>query len=260
MGGSPENKMAKRPRSAKQLANDERLRNLSKQKKLNEQIINSQEPSTDPAYEDLLRQIKEANEAIQQLKSQVAPQTSAAPLGGKMVGTVERYVTSPGYYPDPTERLAKEPKLAKYAFDYNYELSFEVQLSQYETIDHIRQKEPRFVLKLIVKVYDEDTGELTNRRFVILQGVFHEDPDAAIMIARDNGIEIDEQNEREFLNEMRYLRFRDWLIEAFYPTPPPPSANKKEMVIGNKLVEVYEVTSDKSESMGSAFANMTKKL
>ena len=116
------------------------------------------------------------------------------------------------------------------------------------------------MLSLIVKVYDDLSGELTNRRFVILKGVFHEDPDAAISIARDNGITVDEANEKDFLDEMRYLRFRDWLLEAFFPTPPPPSNNKKEIVIGNKLVEVYEVTSTQAESMAAGFASMTKKL
>jgi hypothetical protein len=238
-----------------------KMRKLKEQKKLNEQIVKTPEPSTDPDYQTLLKQIQEANKAIAELKAQSTQPTQQVDMaGGKLTGTYERYKVDPDFYPDPTPRLSQEKRLSRFAFDDNYELKWEVQLSQYETIDHIRTKEPRFVLKLIVKVYDDDSGELTNRRFVILQGVFHEDPDAAIAIARENGVQVDENNERDFLNEMRYLRFRDWLLEAFFPTPPPPSQNKKEVVIGNKLVEVYEVTSDKQESMAAGFASMSKKL
>lgn len=245
----------------------ERLKAAREQKQLNEQIIQAPQPSTDPDLSTLISQIQEANANIAKLQSELRNRPGETPVpqqvsatGGVLTGTHERYVVDPNYYPDPTARLAKEGRLSRFAFEDNYELKWEVQLSQYETVDRIRTKEPRFVLKLIVKVYDDLTGELTNRRFVILQGIFHEDPDAAIAIARDNDITVDEHNERDFLNEMRYLRFRDWLLEAFFPTPPPPSNNKKEIVIGNKLVEVYEVTSDKQESMAAGFASMTKKL
>lgn len=239
-----------------------KMKHLREQKKQNEQIINTPDPQTDLDYQKLLEHIKETDKQLRELRSQLGqPQQQAPQVGATgLTGTFERYTTESSYYPDPTDRLSDEPRLSRFAFRDNYELSWEVQLSQYETIDHIRTKEPRFNLKLIVKVYDDETGELTNRRFVILQGIFHEDPDAALVIARENNIQVDEANERDFLNEMRYLRFRDWLLEAFFPTPPPPSTNKKEVVIGNKLVEVYEVTSDKQESMAKGFASMTRKL
>lgn len=241
------------------------VREHSEQDKLNEQLRATPPPSTDSDLTELTRQVKEALEEIQRLKAnqaQTAPQQQSQ-MGiqnGALTGTYERYQTSKNYYPSPVERLSREPRLERFAFADNYELKWEVQLSQYETADHVRTKEPRFNLKLIVKVYDDLTGELTNRRFVILQGIFHEDPDAAIYVANENGIAVDSNNEKDFLDEMRYLRFRDWLLEAFYPTPPPAAANKKEVVIGNKLVEVYEVTSDKSESMAGFFGNAPSKL
>lgn len=249
-------------RAAASAAAKARLASNKDQDKLNEQIATAPPPSTDQDYAALTRQVKEALEEIQRLKANQVP-TQQPQMGiqnGTLTGTHERYRVDRNYYPDPTERLSKEPRLQRFAFKDNYELKWEVQLSQYETADHIRTKEPRFNLKLIVKVYDDLTGELTNRRFVILQGIFHEDPDAAIYIANQNDITVDTDNERDFLNEMRYLRFRDWILEAFYPTPPPPSSNKKEVVIGNKLVEVYEVTSDKSESMAGFFGNAPSKL
>ncbi len=235
--------------------------------KLNEQVAQAPAPSPDQDLAKLTEQVQEALAEIARLKAaQTAPAAPQAPTqqmgiqSGALTGTYERYRVEPNYYPNPTERLSDEPRLQRFAFKDNYELAWEVQLSQYETADHIRTKEPRFLLKLIVKVYDDISGELTNRRFVILKGIFHEDPDAAIYIANQNGIAVDVENERDFLNEMRYLRFRDWLLEAFYPTPPPPSNNKREVVIGNKLVEVYEVNSTTSESMAAGFASMTKKL
>jgi len=238
-----------------------KMKALREQKKLNDQVINTPPPDNQD-LETLTRQVQEALEEIKRLKAEKVEKGTqqASVAGGTLTGTYERYKTDADYYPDPTERLSNEPRLSRFAFKDNYELKWEVQLTQYETIDKIRTKEPRFVLSLIVKVYDEETGELTNRRFVILRGIFHEDPEAALYIARENGIEVEAQDEKTFLDEMRYLRFRDWLLEAFYPTPPPPSQNKREIVVGNKLVEIYEVTSDKSESMVSGFASMTKKL
>lgn len=188
------------------------------------------------------------------------PQNTAVVGNGSVVGTVTRFVMDPNYYPNPIDRLADEPRLARFAFRENYELGWEVGISQYETADRIRTKEPKFTLKLIVKVFDDETGEATNKRFVILRGIFHEDPDAAIAIAADNGITVDEVNQKDFLDEMRYLRFRDWLIEAFFPTPPPPARQTKEVVIGNKLVELYEVSSESSESMAGFFAKAPKKF
>lgn len=212
----------------------------------------------------LTARVQELEGLIKQLASQ--PQSSpalpnaAVGASGALIGTHERYIMRPDYYPNPVERLADEARLARFAFRENYELDWEVGISQYETVDHIRTKEPKFTLKLVVKIFDDDSGELTNRRFVILKGIFHEDPDAAIMIAQQNGLTIDETNQKVFLDEMRYLRFRDWLLEAFYPTPPPPAKNSKEVVIGNKLVTVYEVSSENSESMAGFFGGTPKKL
>lgn len=230
---------------------------------VNERLI--AQPSEAPQEEsvdDLKTRLLELEGTLQKiLAGQAAQPLSTAQAGPQGVtGTYEKFTTKATAYPDPRERLSKEPRLARFAFDDNYELGWAVTPVRYKTIDGINTSEPKFTLKLIVKVYDDTTGELTNRRFVILQGVFHEDPDAAIQIAQDNGIEVTADNEKVFLNEMRYLRFRDWLLEAFYPTPPPPSSAKREVVIGNKLVEVYEVNSQTTESMAPFFGTGPRKL
>lgn len=224
--------------------------------------ITEHPPTADNAdVAELTQRVKQLEGFLRELAARPtqSPQgVQAGPQG--LVGTFERYRLEPNYYPDPRERLRVEPRLSRFAFDDNYELAWEVATSQYKTLDGINTKEPRFTLKLIVKVYDNVTNELTNKRFVILKGVFHEDPDDALLIAEREGITVDETNQKAFLDEMRYLRFRDWLLEAFYPTPPPAADNRKEVVIGNKLVELYEVNSSTPESMAPFFAKAPKKF
>lgn len=168
---------------------------------------------------------------------------------GQIVGVREKYILDPKRYPDPCERLANEPRLRRFAFKENYELNFEVSVSQYQTKDGVNTREPKFMLELHRVMFDDETGERTNQRYTICRSIFHEDPEAALVIARDNGIEVDDSNEEKFLNEMRYLRMRDWLFEAFYPKPATPVKKKKEMVIGNRVVEVFEISSENSEKI-----------
>ena len=80
--------------------------------------------------------------------------------------------------------------------------------------------------------------------------IFFEDPDAALAVARENGLDVRDYEEKEFLDEMRYLRVRNWLLEAFYPpTITNKKQNKKQMVVGNQVVEYYEVSGVDSASM-----------
>ena len=98
---------------------------------------------------------------------------------------------------------------------------------------------------------DEETYEPTNMRYMLYQMIFHEDPQAAIATANEHGLKIDEKNEKQFLDEMRYLRMRDWLfgLEPFYPQKAQTKKNKRQEVIGNRLVEVYEVSGENPQSI-----------
>lgn len=160
---------------------------------------------------------------------------------GALIGSFEKYIVDPARYPDPCERLSHEPRLKRFAFDINYELKFTVSTVQYQTQDGVNTREPRFTLELI-NVHMDDEGNPTNKRHVIRTCILHEDPQAAIEIARQNNIEIGD-DQKAFLDEMRYLRMRDWLLEAFYPAKPQTNNNAKEEVIGNQVVRVYEVNS-----------------
>lgn len=198
------------------------------------------------------QEVEELKRMIQEMQASMWQQSQGRQVNqlGATIGTTERYSLDPDNYPDPRERLAKEQRLSRFAFDQNFELNYLCHPTRrYQTIDGHWQIEPQFDLELIRIVMDEVTGEPTNGRYVVCRGIFFEDPDSAISVARENGLEVDENNEKSFLDEMRYLRMRDWLLEAFYPPLPQVKQNKKEMVIGGKLVEYFEVNSENSEAI-----------
>lgn len=209
---------------------------------------------TSDDIKQLLARIQELEAAQWRTSQQPAAQVS----GNRLVGTTERYRTDKSLYPDPTARLAQEPRLQRFAFQQNYELQFSISSVEYTTIDNLRMREPKFSLELVRVIYDEVTGEATNGRYVVCRLVFFEDPDTALTVARDNNIAVDEADELAFLNEMRYLRMRDWLLECFYPAPVKPTNNKREMVIDGKVVEYFEVNSETSAKI--PFSQLDGKL
>ena len=186
-----------------------------------------------------------------------APAAGPQVQNGKLTGTVTRYSVDKNRYPDPSERLAKEPRLARFAFDLNYILEFKMVPTSYTTIDNIRQVEPKFELKLIAKVIDPATGEDTGGRYRLCTMVLFEDPDAAITVANEQGLNVDSENEAEFLNEMRYIRMRDWLLGAFYPEQVTTVSNTEERVIGNRVVDFY-TESNATGSVKVPFDDLTK--
>lgn len=243
---------------AERKAFGEKMKKAREAKKLTYNVTNvediiSDSPAPSPEttiaqdeLDSLLRRVQELES--RQTQSSQSPQFT--PQGG-LVGTFEKYILDPANYPSPVLRLAAEPRLRRFAFDDNYELEWNLATTSYETRDGRNVAEPKFTLKLVRKVYDEVTNEPTNKRYVACQIIMFEDPQAAITIARENGIEVDQTNEKRFLDEMRYIRLRDWLLEAFYPSPPQAAENKREVVIGNKLVTVYEVNSEQSTTLPS---------
>lgn len=203
-------------------------------------------------FQDLLKTVSELKSQLQ-TPNQYQPQQAQVTSQG-LIGVQEKYTTTKGYYPDPTERLKKEPRLAPFAFDYNYELTFDVSTSQYKTLEGVTVKEPKFHIKLLgIKLNDD--GEQTNERYIVRQLIFHEDPEAALTVAREQGIEVTNENEKDFLDEMRYLRAKSWLLDIFYPPVVNQVKKKREEVIGNTVVEVFEVTSDKAESVQTGKAS-----
>lgn len=217
----------------------------------------------DQTVEDLKRQLDEMNENFALLRSAMVNQNqgnssnSVGIRGTKLIGETEKYVIDPDNYPDPTPRLAKEPRLAAVNFAYEYELDYRMDVVAYETKTGLNMREPKFHITLY-RIKLDDQGAQTDKRYIARRMVFHEDPQAAIVIARENGIPVDETNEKFFLDEMRYLRVRDWLFGFFWPAPADPVAGIQEEAIGGTLVQV--VTKSSIEPSSVDFDKLDTKL
>ena len=240
-------------------AASERMKALHQRKKIERDALLADAPK-DKTTEQVVEPVKETIEVADynKLKAEIeelkrtfyqSTQNVAQVQGGKLIGRTDKYITDPAYYPNPVERLMDEPKLARFAFKVNYELDFNINSTQYQTIDGLNMREPKFSLALHKIIMDEKTGEPTNKRFVVARLVLHEDPDAALLVARREGLDVDENDERRFLDEMRYLRMRDWLLGLFYQSAPDKRSKKRQEVIGGRLVEVFEISSSSADKI-----------
>jgi len=220
-------------------------------------------PEPDNAEEqdvsDLQRQILEMKENMDLMRAALLNQNQGVQMDrqGELVGEFEKYIIDPSNYPDPTPRLALEDRLKPLAFEYNYELNYEQQISSYQTKSGKNIKEPRFHVTLNRIVMD-DAGQPTNKRYIARKMVFHEDPDAALVIARENGLEVNKADERLFLNEMRYIRVRDWLFDIFWAKPIQDKEKIKDEVIGGTIVQVFTKNSEQPGDI--AFDKLTTKI
>lgn len=197
-----------------------------------------------PTHDDYKRQIDELKANVDMLTKAMLNQNSMGMTrDGELVGEFDKYSVDPSNYPDPTPRLAKEPRLKPLGFEYNYELDYDFALSSYQTKTGKNLREPKFTIKLYRIVMDDD-GQPTDKRYIARQIIFHEDPEAALVMAREQGLPVDKSNERMFLNEMRYYRVRDWLFGIFWPQPSDAQARIHEEVIGNTLVQVFTKASE----------------
>ena len=215
------------------------------------QKIEASPPSTNnDELDDLKRRIKELESSLTQPHSQhPTPQSSQPQVTGTgIIGTYTKFSINPDDYPDPRERLASEQRLVPQAFKENFLLEWKVGPIRYDTKDGRYIEEPKFDIELWRLERDDVSGELTDRKYRVTKGTFFEDPAAALAVAQEQGLEVPKQVEKLFLDEMRYLRIRDWLFDAFFPPPPQNRMNAKEEVIGNRLVEVVEINSTTPES------------
>lgn len=243
----------KKPRSAKQLANDERLRT----KKTDPQLDNPTVDKPDVNWEAMQEQVNKIMEDNTLLRAALlGNQTSnniGVGQGGKLLGEVDKYLVDPENYPDPTPRLSQEQRLQTIAFNHNYELEYDFHIRSYETKTGVNMREPEFTIRLLrcviddqgnrVKVLDPKTGKEMDKFYIARRMMFHEDPQAALVIARENNLDIDKTDEKHFLDEMRYLRVRDWLFDFFWPKGTENTEGIKEEAIGGTIVQVYTKSS-----------------
>ena len=210
--------------------------------------------NSDEDTQEILKRALEAIETLAKLQAAGINTAAAAPTGpsvqnGRLVGTVTKYSIDPNDYPSPVERLKAEPRLAPFAFALNYDLDYKLTTPSYQNKDNINYVEPKFSLELHRVVRDEQTGEATGGRYVLCRLVMHEDPQAALEVARENNIDVDPNDERAFLNEMRYLQMRNWLFESFFQPIATNQNTRTEQVVGGKIVEFFEINDQNSQKL-----------
>ena len=236
--------MGKKKRSSAQLAAD-RARSEKMKAKLAVDSEAPVEPSTASEASEVDDGAKVNSEDISVLVKRIQELEARqffTPAVQEAVRAITKYSLNPSDWPDPRKRLAEESRLQRHAFKENFILEWDVGKVQYQK-DGVNYTEPKFRLELWKWLEDPKSGELTTKKFRVHKVTFFEDPDAAVQIATDNGVEVDSLLQKPFLDEMRYLRVRDWLLEIFYPAPIKQSGAPREEIIGNRLVPVIETSS-----------------
>ena len=191
-------------------------------------------------------QLMERLSKVEGAKTTVQTQT---PVGqgfdsfGKPVGIMQRYSLDPAHYKDPREALYESKELKRHAIRENYMLTWDVDQLIYDTKYGTSMSDPKFTLTLYRKKFNED-GTESGKRILIQTGVFFEDPSASIKEAIALGISVDNANSPEFLEQMRYHRYKQWLLDIFNPSRLTSTKPKtREEVIGGKVytIEDYSV-------------------
>lgn len=163
--------------------------------------------------------------------------------GGEVQGIVYRYEVDKNYYPDPTERLLSEPRLARFAMKENFIFRWSVDGVEFKK-NNITYAEPRFTLELFRKLFTDD-GTPTGQAALVARNIMHEDDFTTRVMAGKLNIldQFDDSEEgfRSLMNEIRFQRFREWLIAVF--TPAKIETHRRQsrpMVIDGKVVEVFD--------------------
>lgn len=242
---------------AQKKAASERMKAMHAAKKAAKEQSNQQvtEPTTAPELptekkveisEDKLNYIlEELNRLKSERQNQPQQPLQQAQMGTHgMVGTTEKYSTNKSNYADPRDRLFNEQEFQRFAIKDNYELTWDILVSRYQTAQGLWFTEPRFEMELRRLDLDEE-GNI-KRKYLVQKYIKHEDFDAAVDIARALGMEIDDTMSKPFIDEMRYQDIKMWLRELFYPPKTIQSSNsgRTEAVIGGTVVTVFENPTD----------------
>lgn len=265
--------MVKKPRTAKQLANDERLRNRKKTEVA---------PTTAPATEApevptlgltaeqkdalLLQLMQKVNDmesrtAIPMSVDEALDQTAKMQghdinLGKNGVqGRVFKYPIEKSFYPDPTERLYDEPLLKRFNLRENFHFDWDVEGVEYEKYG-ITYAEPRFTVRLFRRLFGEDGLTPTGQLALVNRAIQHEDEIAARTAADKLGMSDNFESFQEMMDEMRYYRLRKWLLDLFSPVQVNHHAKQAtQMVIDGKVVEVFDTEAIIDGEAGKTAAN-----
>ena len=159
---------------------------------------------------------------------------------GKPTGVIQRYSLDPSYYDDPRDNLYDLPELRRYGLRENYELDWDVNQLVYETKYGTSMADPKFSITVKRVMYD-NAGQKTTKRVIIQTGVFFEDPASSIKEAVQLGLPIDKANTSEFMSQMRFLRYKQWLMDVFNPQlPQSTKASITNQVIDGKVYQIED--------------------
>lgn len=299
----------KRPRSEKQLANDQRLREAAAAKKnqpvvpqppadltevensaeLEKQQLTGAETKSDSPFSKMSAEDKDL--MMMNLMSKMAEMLSnnqnfkvtdenagavideasqikyagghvQASVGANGVtGQVFKYPVEPEYYPNPKERLYDIPFLKRFNLRDNYIITWGVEGVEYEK-NGVAFAEPRFICHLYRRIYDEDNND-TGTAALVSRTFLHEDRMIALTTANKLGLTEQFADEREIMDEIRFLRVKEWLVALFTPYKFQKFAKKpRSMVIDGKQVEVFDteeiVGADAADSKAAAVRAQTR--
>lgn len=246
----PKKNMTEEERKAfgeKMKAAREAKKNAHKENPPTEETQTSETQGSSPKQvtldEDKFNQLMERLAKLEEAKTQTtteAPKDSGFDHLGRPVGVIQRYSVDPANYKDPRDQLKALPELQRFAFAENFMLEWDIDQLIYETKFGTSFADPKFTLVLWKKMFDED-GKPNGKRILIQTGIFFEDPAASIKEAAAMGLPIDKANSPEFLEQMRFYRYKQWLLDIFNPKRPTnTSKNYTEMVVDNKIVRVED--------------------
>lgn len=256
--------MAKRPRTAKQLANDQRLRDRKGQKAVESPTPPPVAPITEGAT-PVKKTIEVDAELIQTLMAKVeelektknpamSPEAALiytaqvqgfnTNLGANGVqGRIFRYPVEKSYYTDPTERLYEEERLRRFGLRENFFFDWDVEGVEYEKYN-VTYAEPRFTIRLFRRVFAEDGITETGQMALVNRQIMHEDEVVARAAADKLGMADKFESFQDMMSEMRYYRIRQWLLDLFTPpTVRSYATQSRPMVIDGKVVEMFDTES-----------------
>lgn len=194
---------------------------------------------TQEQFDSLMNRLNAVEDSKTQIATEKSP-SSGMDQFGKPIGVLQKFSIDPADYEDPRTRLMDLPEFERFAFKQNFVLDWEVDQTLYDTKYGTAISEPKFVLTLKQKRYDED-GNVKKGLIIRGRGIFFEDPMASIKEAVALGLPITEQNSPQFLSDMRFLRYKFWISEILNPRRPESTKAKvHEEVIAGKVYVIEE--------------------
>lgn len=253
----------------------EQLKQLIEVEREQEVVERPVEQSLGPKQEEasvdvlsLIGALRQEIEELRQLNPQAQNATSDQKLdelirmqGGASVGSqgvqgvVQKYPVEASHYPDPRDRLYDLPELKRYAMRDNYIITYEVQGVTYEK-QNVTFTEPRHVIHLYRRLYDDD-GTDSGKVALVNRHYMGEDELVTKIASQKLGLDINKW--QEAVDEVRFLRIKQWLLDLFRPVNIQTKTRQKTVqVIDGKAVEVYDTESVTDGDSGIAKANAVK--